>query len=196
MEYDSTIESPIRNQVPGPVDGAPSSKVKRPLNTYNLFYLERQPKLKAENPLLNGNDISRLVATEWKDLTNEQKKPYRDAANELYNKFKQENPNYHYEKTDKKNNKKKKNQDEQIFPDFMPQNNQSSSSNQIMSSALLLAQFVMSRKDVQNDIFQAIQQGKFYFEQTPQMMQPISQQLPTQTFDQLPHMDSIVTDLE
>lgn len=199
MEYDPSGESPIRQQLQNIIDQQNTPKVKRPLNTYNLFYLERQPKLKAEHPLLNGNDISRLVANEWKEMTSEQKKPYKEKATELYNKFKLENPNYHYEKaSDKKVCKKKKLRDENALLDPFGALNPNNPSTQFISSALLLAQFVLTRKDVQNDIIRAIHQGRFYFEpNTPNILQPIpTPAIAPNNYEQIPHEDPIVTDLE
>ena len=57
MDFDGTqFIEPIPDMMnhPSDVNGF-KKKVKRPLNAYNLFYLEKQPELKSRNPTLNGN---------------------------------------------------------------------------------------------------------------------------------------------
>ena len=77
---------------------AQKSQVRRPHNAYNLYFIERLPIEKEENPNLTGNEISHLIGKKWAAMSEEEKKPYRDRAQEIKAKFKQENPDYHYQK--------------------------------------------------------------------------------------------------
>ena len=51
-----------------------------PKSAYNVFVSEVRPKVKAANPQLPFGDISKKVGAIWKELSNEDKKPYYDKA--------------------------------------------------------------------------------------------------------------------
>ena len=163
MEFDTQgLEEPMRSAYPVSVDnGNRSQKVKRPLNAYNIFYLERQPKLKQENPLLSGNDISRQVGIEWKEMNEDQKKPYKEKARDIYEKFKQENPDYHYDKSsEKKAVKKSRNNDHGFYGDSVSGFGNNHDSVYFQIGALTLANFVLTRKDILDDISKSVKDGK------------------------------------
>jgi len=60
--------------------GDNSSRVKRPLNGYNIFCKAHFDQVKAENPLLSINELSKLMGEKWKSMDAEQKKSYYDKV--------------------------------------------------------------------------------------------------------------------
>ena len=56
---------------------------------------------------LSNIKISSLLASEWNKLTEEQKIPYKEKAQEEQKKFKEENPEYGYDKAKQKRSIKK-----------------------------------------------------------------------------------------
>jgi hypothetical protein len=83
--------------------------VKRPHNAYNLYFIEQQPIERENNPTLNGNAISQLIGRQWADMDDAAKRPYRQRAKEIWEKFRNENPDYHYQKGSNKPRKSKTN---------------------------------------------------------------------------------------
>lgn len=88
--------------------------VKRPLNAYNLYFIEKQPLMKEECPDLGGNDISHLIGKMWSELSEEEKRPYKEKAREIKEKFNLENPNYHYQKGGEKRKKNRNQRDDYL----------------------------------------------------------------------------------
>lgn len=88
-------------------DTQKKGKIKRPPNAYNLFYMEQQPILKSENQWIDGNCISKEIGRRWKEMTDDERKPYREQAKQIWEGFRQENPDYHYEKNKDKQRKNK-----------------------------------------------------------------------------------------
>ena len=51
-----------------------------PKSAYNVFVSIVRPKIKAANPQLPFGDVSKKVGALWKELSEEDKKPYYDKA--------------------------------------------------------------------------------------------------------------------
>jgi hypothetical protein len=94
----SAIEDPMRALLPNGLSGVSHDKVKRPHNAYNLFFMEQFPQIKASFPTLTGNEMSREIGKRWKDMPDDQRRPYREQAKAIWSQFRSENPDYHYEK--------------------------------------------------------------------------------------------------
>ncbi|OHT08323.1 HMG box family protein [Tritrichomonas foetus] len=113
MSFDPYLEESIRSFLPAtpPIESTQKTeKPKRPPNAYNLFFMENQATLKSENILLSGNQVSQELGKRWKEMNEEQRRPYIERAAAIREKFKQENPDYHYEKkADKKKLKRPRN---------------------------------------------------------------------------------------
>ena len=64
---------------------APPKKKKRAPTAYNLFIKDpaRRQKLTESHPDTPQKDIMRLLAAEWKTLSDEQKKTYQDQSDKL-----------------------------------------------------------------------------------------------------------------
>lgn len=72
--------------------------LKRPHNAYNLFYMERNPIERKNNPRITGNEVSRLIGKKWWSMKEEERHVYHERAREISLKFKQEHPDYRYQK--------------------------------------------------------------------------------------------------
>ncbi|EAY20399.1 HMG box family protein [Trichomonas vaginalis G3] len=169
MDFDPpTLEEPMRSLMPVQIQQQNSPpKPKRPPNAYNLYYIEMQPKAKAEHPLLGGNEVSKLIGQQWGAMTEEQKRPYIEKANEIREQFRRENPNWHYEKNSEKQPSKrnKKMAMTNMYYDFHEVNQQQQFENEATNNLFLigataLAQYILSRKDLQDDVANFIKNQK------------------------------------
>lgn len=59
---------------------SPTEKVPRPLNCFMTYRLEKQKEILEKCPGTNHRDISKITATWWKELSAEEKEPYRIKA--------------------------------------------------------------------------------------------------------------------
>ena len=72
------------------------NQLKRPPNAYVLFCNDHRDEVNKENPSFSAIQVSQALSKMWKELDPSQVQKYKDQANELFNNFKQENPDYHY----------------------------------------------------------------------------------------------------
>ncbi|KAI3625662.1 hypothetical protein CBS9595_001023 [Malassezia furfur] len=54
---------------------------KRPLSAYMFFSQDWRERVKSENPDAGFGDVGRLLGTKWKEMSEDEKKPYIDMAN-------------------------------------------------------------------------------------------------------------------
>ena len=54
---------------------------KRPLSAYMFFSQDWRERVKAENPDAGFGDVGRLLGTKWKEMSEDEKKPYIEMAN-------------------------------------------------------------------------------------------------------------------
>lgn len=171
MDFDaSSLDDPLRNIIPQ-IDNKDKqpTKPKRPLNAYNLFFLEKQPKMKSENPLMGGNEISKVIGAQWAEMSQEEKLPYIQKAKEIHEQFKKDNPDWHYGKSAEKGNKKRqKNQANYIFdPDFVITTEAEFNTVLETIGALALSQYILSRKDLQEEVSNFVKNQKNPVEPIP-----------------------------
>ena len=76
----------------------PRKKQKRPPNGYILYCLEKRKELRVLHPDLPNIEISRMLGDNWKSLDESERRPYKEKAKALQADFKQQNPDYRYEK--------------------------------------------------------------------------------------------------
>ncbi|KAJ3562107.1 hypothetical protein NP233_g9778 [Leucocoprinus birnbaumii] len=69
------------------VEKAPRGKAKkdpkapkRPLSAYMFFSQDWRERVKAENPDAGFGEVGKLLGAKWKELNEEEKKPYLDQA--------------------------------------------------------------------------------------------------------------------
>ena len=63
------------------------NKPKRPQSAYNLFYQEKAPLFKQENPELAQKDIMSIIGPRWKECTADEKSVFEERAKELKAEF-------------------------------------------------------------------------------------------------------------
>lgn len=128
-------------------DTQKKGKIKRPPNAYNLFYMEQQPILRSENALVSGNDISKELGRRWKEMTDDERKPYQEQAKQIWEGFRQENPDYHYEKNKDKHKKQK---------DTSIEESQLSGFWMEWLTSHILAQYAMGNRDISDAVVSSI----------------------------------------
>ncbi|RCH99548.1 hypothetical protein CU097_015596 [Rhizopus azygosporus] len=57
-----------------------ASKIPRPMNSFMIYRLEKQREIVKECPGANHRDISKIIAKWWKEMSDEEKQPYRAKA--------------------------------------------------------------------------------------------------------------------
>jgi len=70
--------------------------IKRPPNSFMLWAQTNRPILSAENSSLTNSKISTLLGQQWKTLSNDEKKSYKDKAEQVKQEHKIQFPNYKY----------------------------------------------------------------------------------------------------
>ncbi len=86
-------------------------KVKRPMNAFMVWSRKMRKKIADENPKMHNSEISKRLGTQWKGLSDEEKRPYIDEAKRLREAHMKKHPNYKYKP------KRKKPQPIRRFPD-------------------------------------------------------------------------------
>lgn len=60
----------------------PKNPNKKPLNSYFRFAQDKRSEVKEQNPDMKPTDITKAIKSLWDELSDEDKKPYTDKANE------------------------------------------------------------------------------------------------------------------
>ena len=79
-----------------------NNNIKKPPSSYLLFTLDVRSKIIKEFPNKTNKEIAKILGNKWKELTEEEKNPYKKQAEELNLQFKQKNGQYNYKKSKKK----------------------------------------------------------------------------------------------
>jgi hypothetical protein len=85
-----------------PNDGESLSKSRRPPNAYILYCLEKRAELRMIHPNLPNVEISRMLGVNWKCLDESDRRPYKERARSMQADFKQQHPDYKYDKARQK----------------------------------------------------------------------------------------------
>lgn len=70
--------------------------IKRPLNSFMVWAKERRRQMNRDNPKMRNAEISKILGEEWKQLSDDVKKPFIEEAIRLRRQHKIDHPNYRY----------------------------------------------------------------------------------------------------
>ena len=75
-----------------------NARGKRPPNHFLLFCKANRAKLQSENPDLSPGDVTRVLSERWKAMSQQERQPFVEEAQQAAATFKAANPEYHYNK--------------------------------------------------------------------------------------------------
>lgn len=95
-------EEEMANYTPPPeiASKKDSNKPKRGKSAYIFFCSDRRPYIKEENPQLNTKEITSILGKQWKSLSNDEKQPFLELAEEDKQRYEKEKTEWNSSKED------------------------------------------------------------------------------------------------
>ncbi|XP_018027588.1 transcription factor SOX-8 isoform X2 [Hyalella azteca] len=92
--------------IPMANNGRQKVHVKRPMNAFMVWAQEARRKLSGQHRQVHNAELSKSLGKIWRGMTDDQKRPFIERADQLRQKHKQEYPNYKYQPRRRKENLK------------------------------------------------------------------------------------------
>ncbi|KAI6204255.1 hypothetical protein M3Y94_00651500 [Aphelenchoides besseyi] len=95
-------QGPIKAQSSTPYTDATNCKksathIKRPMNAFMVWSQQERRKICENQPDMHNAEISKRLGAQWRQLTEEQKRPYTEQSERLRRLHQQEYPGYKYQ---------------------------------------------------------------------------------------------------
>lgn len=72
-------------------------RVRRPMNAFMVWSKDERKRLAKEDPSIHNADLSKSLGKVWREMSEEQKRPYLEKSEEIRKKHRQEHPDYKYQ---------------------------------------------------------------------------------------------------
>ena len=80
----------------GPPQRGDEGHIKRPMNAFMVWSRIQRKKIAQDNPKMHNSEISKRLGSEWKTLSEIEKRPYIDEAKRIRARHMKDHPDYKY----------------------------------------------------------------------------------------------------